>query len=83
MLFSSDPSIFAAIIAQAYQKRPFADGKVQAAVLSAGLRNVRRPTLPASRLRREAPETDSGWIYVVVTAYTSRRAHGVLIGTLK
>lgn len=48
-----------------------------------------RPTVLKSSLGivilepREAPETDLGWIYVVVTAYTSRRAHGVLIGTLK
>nr|WP_172684606.1 hypothetical protein [Salmonella enterica] len=29
---------------------------------------------------REAPETESGWIYVVVTAYTRRTAHGTLVG---
>lgn len=28
---------------------------------------------------REASETDSGWIYVVVTAYSSRNPHGVQI----
>ena len=32
---------------------------------------------------KEAPETDSGWIYVVVTAYTRRKAHGVLIGKIQ
>lgn len=32
---------------------------------------------------REAPETASGWVYVVVTAYTSRKAHGVLIGRIE
>ncbi|WP_216364352.1 hypothetical protein [Pantoea coffeiphila] len=48
-----------------------------------------RPTVLKSSLGiailepREASETDSGWIYVVVTAYTSRKAHGVLIGRLE
>ncbi|PWC17204.1 hypothetical protein DDT52_16450 [Brenneria roseae subsp. roseae] len=32
---------------------------------------------------KEAPETDSGWIYVVVTAYTRRTAHGVLVGKIE
>lgn len=31
---------------------------------------------------REAPETDSGWIYVVVTAYSKRNPHGVQIGRI-
>lgn len=48
-----------------------------------------RPTVLKSSLGiailepREAVETDSGWIYVVVTAYTSRKAHGVLIGRIE
>ena len=32
---------------------------------------------------REAPDTDSGWIYVVVTAFTKRNPHGVLIGRIE
>ncbi|WP_230323482.1 hypothetical protein, partial [Salmonella enterica] len=32
---------------------------------------------------REAPETDSGWIYVVVTAYSKRNPHGVQIGRIE
>lgn len=32
---------------------------------------------------REAPETDSGWIYVVVTAYSKRNPHGVQIGKIE
>lgn len=32
---------------------------------------------------REAPETESGWIYVVVTAYTRRTAHGTLVGHIE
>lgn len=31
---------------------------------------------------REVPETDSGWIYVVVTAYSKRNPHGVQIGRI-
>ncbi|MGR7213992.1 hypothetical protein ACU605_25155 [Klebsiella aerogenes] len=31
---------------------------------------------------REAPETYSGWIYVVVTAYSKRNPHGVQIGRI-
>ncbi len=48
-----------------------------------------RPTVLKSTLgiavleQREAPETASGWIYVVVTAYTRRTAHGVLIGRIE
>lgn len=32
---------------------------------------------------REASETVSGWIYVVVTAFTRRTAHGVLVGRVQ
>lgn len=48
-----------------------------------------RPTVLKSALGiavlepREAPDTDSGWIYVVVTAYTRKTAHGVLVGRIE
>lgn len=48
-----------------------------------------RPTILKSSLGivvlepKEATDNRSGWIYVVVTAYTSRKAHGVLIGRVE